>query len=159
MIAWTERAFDEANLLNPAFCGRLLGLAVHEHGAAPMPFATALLILPLALHKATREALPRSPVRSPLITWVGENQQVRLGLAGRVQRTLPSTREALLFLSIRNVIAFEGDGIRCARPVGRSSVTDTDEVRRCATAARFLGRWLSRAGTPESTYAILGLTP
>ena len=68
-LAWAERPPEEAsNLnhafcgeLNHAFCGELICRAVAEYSRirqAPLNFALAFTILPIVLHKRTRDELP-----------------------------------------------------------------------------------------------------
>lgn len=159
MRPWNERPPDVAHLLNPAFCGRLLAHAVIEHRPKPLPFALVPLVLPLVLHRKTRDALPTS-VRSPFITWVEDHPEVRIGLADRVTRALPFTRESLLFMSRQGWLSLEGGAVSALRPRAlRSLARDSDETKDCVLKARLLGRWLAQAGRPATIYAALAITP
>ena len=60
-IAWAERPTEVANLLNPAFTGAALRMAVSGYlreANVGMPFELAFLVFPIALHEATRSRLP-----------------------------------------------------------------------------------------------------
>jgi Family of unknown function (DUF6521) len=60
---WTGRPREEANLLNPAFCCTALTSSIVGYmgvDAEGMPYPLAFMILPIALHKTTREALPQN---------------------------------------------------------------------------------------------------
>ena len=60
-LAWAERPPEEASNLNHAFCGELICRAVAEYSRirqAPLNFALAFTILPIVLHKRTRDELP-----------------------------------------------------------------------------------------------------
>lgn len=159
MKPWRERPADVARLLNPAFCGRLLVHAAVEHRPHALPFALAPLILPLVLHRKTRESLPTS-VRSPFITWIEEHANLRIGFADRVARSLPVTRECMLFMLSAGWLGLDGSGVFAPRPKAPTGhPLDTDEIKDCVLKARFLGRWLSRAGRPATIYAALAITP
>jgi hypothetical protein len=159
MKPWNLRPPDVARLFNPAFCGRLLAHAVVEHRPEPVPFALVPLILPLVLHRKTRESLPTS-VRSPFITWVEENAEVRIGLADRVARALPVTRESLLFMTSRGWLSFERGAVSAPQPrPPHTRPRDTDEIKDCILKARLIGRWLAHAGRPATIYAALAITP
>ena len=159
MRPWNERPPDVAGLFNPAFCGRLLVHTVFEHQPESVPFVLVPLVLPLILHRKTRDILPTS-IRSAFITWVEQHPEVRLGLADRVTHALPVTREALLFMTSRGWLSIEGATVSATRPkpLG-SSPRDTDEVKDCVLKARLLGRWFRHAGRPATIYAALAITP
>ena len=60
-LAWPERPSEEARHFNPAFCAELICRTVCEYfksREAGLSLATAFLVLPLTLHKPTRDALP-----------------------------------------------------------------------------------------------------
>jgi hypothetical protein len=47
-LSWAERPSDEASILNPAFCGELIGRTVHEYfktRGASLSLAAIFLIL------------------------------------------------------------------------------------------------------------------
>ena len=159
MKAWTERPPDVAHLLNPAFCGRLLTHTVVAHWPEPVPFALIPLVLPLVLHRKTRDSLPAS-VRIPFIAWIEQHAAVRIQFADRVARALPVTRESLLFMASHGWLSFTGNGVCAPRARAlRTTPQDTAEIKDCISAARLVGRWLARAGRPATIYAALGITP
>src|SRR5688500_13256971 len=94
-----QRVFEEANLINPAICFVVLGQAArecHKKTNLPLPFALAVLVLPIVLHQGTRAALPHSTITS-LLTWVQENRHQLVDFSKRVSSLMPITREAILF--------------------------------------------------------------
>ena len=101
-VAWAERPPEEARIFNPAFCGELLGRTVSEYHRtrpATLTIVTVFLVLPLTLHRPTREALPRR-ANTALAGWVAEHAALLVDLPERAKRLRPVTREALLFASI-----------------------------------------------------------
>lgn len=158
MTDWSARPRDVAALLNPAFCGRLLQAAALDYGSAGMPLSHLLLVLPIVLHKRTREKLPENAVASPALTWISEHPEVRVGLAERIRHLLPTTRESLLLLLANGTVRCTAEGgFVTTTSRGRSSARDTSEIRDCIRRARFLGRWFARAGSPPTLYALLGI--
>lgn len=94
MKRWNQRPFEIRNLFNPAFCGLILFRALHgyeEEDARGMPFSLSLLVLPLCLHKDSREVIAGSP-RSYLLRTTEKNQQVLVGFPNRVTQMLPCLR-------------------------------------------------------------------
>lgn len=76
MKRWDQRPFEIRNLFNPAFCGLVLFRALRgyeEEDARGMPFSLSLLVLPLCLHKDSREAVSTSPC-SYLLKTTEKNQ-------------------------------------------------------------------------------------
>lgn len=112
MRLWHQRPTEEAHLLNPAFLSLLIWSAAGGFREAVerdgMPFALAFIVAPITLHKATREALPRSP-RTSLAAWLEENTFFRVGFADRARALSPFVREALLFGAAQGLLGL-GEG-------------------------------------------------
>ena len=98
MLPWSQRPV-EANLFNPAYCALLLRHAVeghHKTALRGLDYAAAFMVLPVVLHKATRELLPGT-ISTKLHFWAQRHHEVRIGFAKRMQDMVPVTKEALLF--------------------------------------------------------------
>src|SRR5262249_7113123 len=95
MTPWDPRPAAAANLLNPAFVATVLASCVQAHGAArgPLPLPLAFLIAPVVLHRATREALPKSTATS-LPGWLQDNAERLVGFGARARALVPFAREA-----------------------------------------------------------------
>jgi len=88
MKRWDQRPFEIRNLFNPAFCGLVLFRSLggyEEKDSRGMPFSLTLLVLPLCLHKHSRETILDN-ARSYLLKTTEKNQQVMVGFADRVTR-------------------------------------------------------------------------
>jgi hypothetical protein len=166
LTPWHQRAVEEANLLNPAFCATLLTKTTEEYikkNDRAMPFALSFLLLPVILHQATREALPSTTITS-LLPWVEEHGQQLIDFGTRVQRLRPFTREALIFGIARQTLGISKEG---GLVVGAKRVTVTErrtqffttEARECVERAGFVGRWFSAAGTTATIYSAWGVRP
>ena len=164
--SWGDRAVEEANLFNPAFCATLLAKSGEEFmkkAARPLPFALSFLVLPVVLHRATREALPSTTVTS-LLPWIQDHGDQLVGFGIRVQRLRSITREAIIFGLAYQTLSMndEGDLLVGAK---RLTVTErrtqffTDEARACVDRSGFLGRWFAAAGTIATIYSAWGVTP
>jgi len=163
-LTWTERPAEEARLFNPAFCGELIGRTVgeyHHTRQAALSMATAFLILPLTLHKPTRDALP-GRANTAFAGWIADNAALLAELPERARRLRPVSREALIFAVRHQLLAFEGSGLAPGgRPVrlhARPAVT-TDEVNAARSAAGLLGRWFGAQSTPTSILQGMGVAP
>lgn len=166
MRLWHERPTEEAHLLNPGFLSLLIWSAAGGFRKAAerdgMPFALAFVVAPITLHKATREALPRSP-RTSLAAWLQENAFFHVGFADRAQALSPFVREALLFGAAQGLLGF-GEGGHIVpgsrpRPLNRYLQESSDEVRDCLNRAAFVGKWLALAGSPSTVMALWGVRP
>jgi hypothetical protein len=166
MKKWEDRPEEVANLLNPAFCGRLIYSAVKTHQAdneSPMAYSIAFLVLPLALHACTREAIIKRTIRH-FEVWIDENQEIKIGLAVRARSLVPFARETLAFLlQTGALIIRESDAAlligRPLRPIRRPLFPQSDETKACIKAAGILGKWFARVNSPAAIYASLGLMP
>ena len=163
-LPWAERPAEEARIFNPAFCGELIGRTVceyHRARQAALSVVTAFLVLPLTLHRPTREALPRR-ANTAFVGWVAENAVLLAELPERAKLLRPVSREALLFAVRHQLLALEGGGLlRGAKPVRLSArlAVSTDEVNAARSAAGLLGRWFARQGAQTSILQGMGVAP
>lgn len=167
MQPWAKRAVEEANLFNPAFCATLVTKAVVDFGkksaGRPMPFALAFLVLPIILHRTTRQALPGSTVTA-LLPWLQEHREQLVDFSGRVSRLIPFGQEAIMFAIAHGALSIEEGG---SLVPGKNKVSTTEkktelftlEARECLDRAGFLGRWLATAGTPATILAAWSIAP
>ncbi len=108
--SWEQRPEITAHLLNPAFCGRVLYEAFKGYKSESkgnFPFALAFFILPIILHKSTREKIPSS--RKTLHAWVEENNQIKISFPQRAKSLNPFTREAIMFLISYNAVSIDDE--------------------------------------------------
>jgi hypothetical protein len=154
---------EEDALFNPAFLALVLREAAKEHetrtGGRPLPTILSYLVVPLALHRATREALPTNR-RTQMGEWVRQHPELLVDL-GRHARTLRPYVSRAACLGLRHgVLVAREDGLSAGpinrRPRGMARDADVDD---CVRKAGFLGRWF--AGQPDvvTTLAIWGLRP
>lgn len=161
---WTGRPPEEARIFNPAFCGELIGRTVCEYyrtRQAALSMAATFLVLPLTLHRTTREALP-GRANTAFAGWIAENAALLAELPERARHLRPVSREALLFALLHQFLAFAGGGlVPGARPVrinAKLPVT-THEASAARTAAGLLGRWFAAQRTQGSILQGLGVAP
>jgi hypothetical protein len=163
-VPWSDRAREEAANLNPAFCGELLARSVAEYKRVrelPFPYPLTFLVLPIALHRRTRDLLPGNS-SAAFVGWAAERKPLLAEVPERVRRLIPITREALLFLLQHQLLCFENGGLIPGRkkmsPRARPALTadDSDEARR---AAALLGRWFAGQGSTSSILHGFGVAP
>jgi hypothetical protein len=124
-----------------------------------MPFSLSLLVLPLCLHKDSREVIAAG-TRSYLLKVAEKNPQVQVGFADRVTAMLPYAFEGFGLLMERGCISVVGDGrLQTVPNKVRKSVTGTDETISCQRAARFVGRGFARIADRVTIYTTFGIRP
>jgi hypothetical protein len=163
-LRWAGRPAEEARHLNPAFCGELICRTVCEFfkpTQTPLNFATAFLILPLALHKPTRDILP-GRANVAFAGWIAQHNSQLAQYPERVSRLRPITREALVF-GIRHELLKVKDGglvpgAGPVRPTAKLKLT-TDDVNEARSAAGLLGRWFASQGSQSSILHGMGIAP
>lgn len=162
MKRWDQRPFEIRNLFNPAFCGLVLSRALQgyeEEDARGMPFSLTLLVLPLCLHKDSREVIASSP-RSYLLKTVEKNQQIVVGFSDRVTQMLPYAFEGFGLLMERGCIAVAEDGRIQAVPKKVSKTVDgTAETVSCQKVARIVGKEFARIADRATVYTTFGIRP
>ena len=165
MKRWAERVREEAYLLNPAFSAINLTVALAGYeavAATGMPFPLSFMVLPVVLHRTTREALPVS-TRTSMPAWLQEHAEARVFFFERITSLRPHTREALHFGLHHGLLATgEGGSLRAVtKPtrVDRMLRKMTGELRECALKARLVGKWLASTGSPATAMALWGIRP
>ncbi len=165
MMSWAERPSEIANNFNPAFCGWLLREATEGYCSATpagLPFPLIFLILPVVLHRPTRDTLPRSAVTA-LHPWLREHPEARVGLADRAQQMASVAREAILFLSAHGLITItDGGALVPAGNMARGKaplLAASAAVKACVGKARMVGTWFAEAGDAVTVYQMWGVCP
>jgi hypothetical protein len=165
MKPWAERPTELAYLFNPAYCGWLLREAVDGYAAEKpegMPLPLAFLVLPVVLHRPTRECLPRA-VTTVLQAWLQEHPEARVNIAERTGELAPFAREALLLLATRGHLVFAEDGsLTTAGKLrqGKGALIDrSGDLKESLLKAKFVGRWFALAGTSSSVFQAWGVCP
>ncbi len=162
MKRWDQRPFEIRNLFNPAFCGLVLFRAMQgyeEEDPRGMHFSLSLLILPLCLHKDSREVISTSS-RSYLLKITEKNPQVQVGFADRATTMLPFALEGFGLLMERGCISVADDGrLQTVPDRVRKSVTGTDETKSCQRVARIIGKEFARIADRVTIYTTFGIRP
>ena len=162
MKRWDQRPIEIRNLFNPAFCGLILFRAMQSYEEVDdrgIPFSLSLLVLPLCLHKDSREVIAGSP-RSYLLKTMEKNPQVHVGFADRVTAMLPYAFEGFGLLMERGCISVANEGrIQTVPNKVRKSVTGTDETKSCQRVARIVGKEFARIADRVTVYTAFGIRP
>lgn len=145
---------ETTTLFNPAFCALLLNKACAAYESksdTAMPVTFAFLVLPNALHKPTREALP-STTGSSMWAWLRSNPLILMDLANRIRAFRGFTGAAISF-GLQHAVLTSALGSITAGKLARRPRTllPTDDWNDCIKAAEFLGRWLGGSEADEAT--------
>ena len=149
-------------MLNPAFCSLLLRAAAQAYsarGLSHLPAALSFLVLPIVLHRPTREIMP-STARSKMHVWIRENPIVRIGFARRAIELVPYTREALLFGLVHGSLRLSSDGAVGAGTAGDAfAPAALTEARSGLDSAVLLGKLFAAAGDAGTVLVAWGVRP
>jgi hypothetical protein len=129
MKPWSERPFEIRNLFNPAFCGVLLLRALQgfeEEDNEGMPFSLTPLVLPLCLHKDSRQLITKHS-RSYFIKTVAKYPQILVGFADRARTLLPYTFEGLGIAMQHQALTVSDEGRVLIVPKGVRKKIDRHE--------------------------------
>lgn len=92
------------------------------------------------------------------MSWVEENQSIKMEIPDLVKRTVPFTKEAIMFLLIYKVIKInDKGGLSVLQKTSKQKFVG--EVGECYEKAEFLGKWLASSGSPQSIFITLGIKP
>jgi hypothetical protein len=159
---WHERPIEIRNLFNPAFCGVLLARAIKAFETEDdrgLPFSLAVLLLPLSMHRQSRQAICASN-RAYFLKVVEDNQALLVGFAQRARSYLPYTLEALGVLMHAGCIQVTNEGrIKLVPRRISPKALGSPECQECEQAARLLGREFARMRDRATIYTMLGVRP
>ena len=162
MRAWEYRPDEVKNLLNPAFCGRVIYGTVSEYQKRTkrdFPFPLVYLILPLVLPRPIRAEISS---RTQLVNWVQRHQELIFNFGKRAGDLVEITNEAVEFMMQSGYIMLTDNGeltrVITAGTLSKTKHTDS-EVEECLKKAEHVGRWFAAAGKVETIYTCLGVRP
>lgn len=162
---WQNRSVITANLLNPAFCGEVLRRSIWAYNENDedelMPYSLLSIILPIILHKPTRDKMP---LRSSTYfhSWVDCNENLFINFGSRVKQLLPYTKESIMFLQKHEAIFLNDEGrVEIGVPFRRKNPRgdNIDEVKQILKKAELIGKWLRLTGNPQTIYMFLKIQP
>jgi len=162
MKSWNLRPREIRNLFNPAFCGLVLARGVEGFTKAAnrsMPFSLTLLILPLCLHKRSRDQIKDAP-RAYFTKIIQDHPEIRIDLAKRARGLLPYTMEAFAYLMACGAITVDNSGsIGLRENTVRKSIVGSQDTKDCQAVARSLGKKLALLNDRVTIYTTLGIRP
>ena len=162
MRKWCERSKEVAYLLNPAFCGRLIYNTVKKYGEVThraFPFPLIYLILPLLLHKHTRELINS---RTKMLIWLQRYPEITINFARRTKDLIQITNEAIEFLMQTEKIRLTNNGeveiVITSKTISKSKFIN-DEIKECISKSEHVAKWFAGVGKVETIYVSLGVRP
>lgn len=162
MKPWTSRTRDIRNLFNPAFCGLVLCRGIEgytEVSGNAMPFSLSLLILPLCLHKNTRDIFKNSN-RAYLTTIIQYNPEIGIDFANRMKGLFPYMMEAYDFLMNCNCISVDENGlIGLNQKTVKKKVWGSQDTIDCQTVAYSIGKKMALINDRVTIYTMLRIKP
>lgn len=164
MKNWEERSVITANLLNPAFCGEVIRRTIASYNSNEdnevFPFSLLFLILPIVLHKKTREHMP---MRSSTYfhSWVDENEFLFIDFAERVKELNQFSKESMLFLLQQTAAEITEEGKIIIKPYRKKKPkgANINEIVEIFRKAELLGRWFRLTGNEQTIYMFLKIRP
>lgn len=160
MNSWIKRPKEVQNLFNPAFCGLLVREFITSYTSSSqnkegVPFELVFLVLPILLHRPTRDSLPRS-AKTQMHVWIQNNPWCLEGFPKRTRELIPITKEAIIFLMHRELIVITSGGIQ---PTTRKYKGSKTKFKEFISKCRIIGKWFSKAGTSSNIYFMWGVKP
>lgn len=149
---------------NPAFCAYALAgftrtyLTLNVDGPE---VPSCYVALPIALSGDLAVTFNGTNRRTGLLEWLNRNPQVQIQLAARVNASMSIVTEAIRFGCFSHILVMNEDGkIRLGPQNIKKSVLGElgDEPTRTIKYAERLGYWFAMAGSPRTSFDMMGLT-
>ncbi|MDN3275148.1 DUF6521 family protein [Frankia sp. RB7] len=163
-LKWSQRPSEEARNFNPAYCAELIARVVSEYfrmRQQSFGLALSFVVLPIVLHKPTREQLPGNSSAS-FASWIADRGPFLVEFPDRTLRLRPVTREALLFAIQNKVLQVNEGGLAPGNsPISRTArpAKVTDDVAEARSAASLLGRWFAAQANSTIVLQSFGVSP
>ncbi|WKZ35797.1 MAG: DUF6521 family protein [Anaerolineales bacterium] len=164
MRSWPTRSKEAAYLFNPAFCCAVLSATVSNYSQQDnlgMPFPFAFIVLPVILHKQTRNTLPYN-TRTSLAAWLEEKPYARIQFYERAISLKSFVREAILFGIVNDWLLIESGRLKSKLVDSKfkNFLQQMDgEARECVLRARLVGKWFAVAGSAETVLSLWEVNP
>jgi hypothetical protein len=163
-LAWSDRSVEQARLLNPAFLAALAWSCSEGYRNVTtlgIPYPLLFVAMPVVLHKATRENLPRA-VTTSLAAWLVQNPQSHVLFAERATALVSLVKEGILFGANGQLIEVSSSRIiALAQPSSMKIflAQASEEVNDCMKKAKFVGKWFASSGEYTTIMALWGVAP
>ena len=162
MKPWNKRPREIRNLFNPVFCSLVIVRGIQGFSTQkkePIPFSLALLILPICLHKQTRELFKKSS-RTYFTKIVQNHPEIKIDFAKRAEQLLPYTMEAFAYLSAFDYIDVnEAGAIQLTHRKIRKSIVGSNDSKDCQKVALSIGKKMAAIDDRVTIYTTLGIRP
>lgn len=157
---------DTYSTTNPALCSLILwsflsGFEQVKKDGCELPIL--FLPLPLILSKTIRNNFEGSNTATGLLTWIARNPSILINIAQRVEATQNITRDAILFGTTNNVLAFNDEGLVFSNNKGIkvSKVFLEDhfkEGKEMLLTTRRFGNWCGQLESTKTIFNVLGVS-
>lgn len=163
-LAWSDRSVEQARLLNPAFLAALVWSCADGYSSVTklgIPYPLLFVAMPVILHKATRENLPRA-VTTSLAAWLVQNPQSHILFAERATALVSLIKEGILFGANGQLLEVSSSRIiALTKPSSMKNFLSqaSEEVNDCMKKAKFVGKWFASSGEYTTIMALWGVAP
>lgn len=162
MREWKERSREVAYLLNPAFCGRIIYNSIKTYGDLThraFPFPLMYLILPLVLHKNTRDLINS---RTQMLIWLQRYPETLIDFPKRARELVPISNESLELLLQTGLLQINNNGeleiVQTIKALSKTKYTN-EEIKDCISKSEHIAKWFATAGKAETIFIGLGVKP
>lgn len=155
-------SIDTFAATNPAFCSALLYSFIDGYAStnsSGLPFPLILLPIPIVLTSEIADAFKGTNAKTGLLSWIGRNPEVTVGMRERLQDTSEFSKQALLFGCRYGIFSIAESGRISLRPDALAKSIPAAGSSYTVNAFRFakrLGTWVGEAGTTETILIALG---
>jgi len=150
-VSW-RRSPEASALLNPVLSSELILTSCywrHREDGLGIPWPALFLVLPIALHPETRDAMPRD-ARITLAKWAVRNDTLVADMEARANAMADATRRGIRHGLRAGRLRLEGAFMFDAARPKPPAATWPKELSSSSKAAKMYGRWLAGVESHEA---------
>jgi hypothetical protein len=152
----------EAALFNEAYVAILIALAARHYrektSGRGLPWTLAFLVIPLVVHRSTRERLPGTTV-ARFSNWISSQPLLHASFADQAVALAPYVRRGLRYGLRSGVISLDGDVINSRVALQKYTSLSSADGQDAGRHAAFLGRWFAVIEDVPAVFRQLGVMP
>ncbi|PXX43218.1 three component ABC system middle component [Undibacterium pigrum] len=146
---------------NPAFCAVVLAAFCKSYQSLNDQAPTLLLaypVLPIVMSNDLTDTFAGTNKSTGMLEWIHRNPQILIGIAKRVNATLPLTTDAIQFGCLIQLLKVNNDGSISSTNKSIPKAAIQSSIESNLKKARLIGSWFAGIGSARAVMEALGVS-